>query len=68
MIKDEISLKIEYQLYEYLSKLKRGKLAQTNDRNHNLSLSEFINKLVKQTDFQEKILIITPDNQQLTLK
>ena len=67
MIKDEISLKIEYQLYEYLSKLKRGKLAQTNDRNHNLSLSEFINKLVKQTDFQEKILIITPDNQQLTL-
>ena len=66
-VKEDISLKIEYQLYEYLSKLKRGKLAQTNDRNHNLSLTEFINKLVKQTDFQERILIITPDNQQLTL-
>lgn len=66
-VKEQISLKVEYQLYEYLCKLQRGKLAQTNDRNHNLSFSEFISKLVKQTNFQEKILILTPDNQQLTL-
>lgn len=66
-VKEQISLKVEYQLYEYLCKLQRGKLAQTDDRNHNLSLSEFIGKLVKQTNYQEKILILTPDNQQLTL-
>lgn len=66
-VKEQVSLKVEYQLYEYLCKLQRGKLAQTDDRNHNLSLSEFISKLVKQTDFQEKILILTLDNQQLTL-
>lgn len=66
-VKEQVSLKVEYQLYEYLRKLQRGKLAQTDDRNHNLSLSEFISKLVKQTDFQEKIQILTPDNQQLTL-
>ena len=60
-------LKVEYQLYEYLCKIRRGKLAQTDDRNHNLSFSGFISNLVKQTDFKEKVIILTSDNQQLTL-
>ena len=62
-----VTLKIEYQLYEYLWKLQKGKLAQKDDRNHNLSFSEFISKLVQQTDFKEKVLILTSDNRQLTL-
>lgn len=60
-------LKVEYQLYEYLCKIQRGKLTQTDDRNHNLSFSGFICNLVQQTDFKEKVLILTSDNQQLTL-
>jgi DNA phosphorothioation-dependent restriction protein DptF len=60
-------LKVEYQLYEYLCKIQQGKLAQTNDRNHNLTFSGFISNLVQQTDFKEKVLILTSDNQQLTL-
>ena len=60
-------LKVEYQLYEYLCKIQRGKLAQTDDRNHSLSFSSFISNLVLQTDFREKVLILTSDNQQLTL-
>ena len=66
-VNSQIPLKIEYQLYEYLCKIQKGKLAQTDDRNHNLSFSEFISKLVQQTDFKEKVLILTSDNQQLTL-
>ena len=66
-VNTQIPLKIEYQLYEYLCKIQKGKLAQTGDRNHNLSFSEFISKLVQQTDFKEKVLILTSDNQQLTL-
>lgn len=62
-----VALKIEYQLYEYLCRIQKGKLAQKDDRNHNLSFSEFINKLVLQTDYREKVLILTSDNQQLTL-
>ncbi len=60
-------LKVEYQLYEYLCKIQQGKLAQTDDRNHNLTFSCFISNLVQQTDFKEKVLILTSDNQQLTL-
>lgn len=66
-VNESVPLKIEYQLYEYLCNILRGKLAQTDDRNHNLSFSEFIGKLVRQTDFKEKVLILTSDNQQLTL-
>ena len=66
-INTPVKLKIEYQLYEYLCKIQKGKLAQTDDRNHNLSFSEFISNLVKQTDYKEKVIILTPDNQQLTL-
>lgn len=60
-------LKVEYQLYEYLCQIQRGKLAQTDDRNHNLLFSSFIGNLVQQTDFREKVLILTSDNQQLVL-
>lgn len=66
-VNESISLKIEYQLYEYLCKIQQGKLALADDRNHNLSFSEFINKLVRQTDFRDKVIILTSDNQQLTL-
>lgn len=62
-----VALKIEYQLYEYLWRLQKGKLAQKNDRNHNLSFNEFISKLVQQTDYKEKVLILASDNKQLTL-
>ena len=60
-------LKVEYQLYEYLCKIQRGMLAQTDDRNQNLSFCSFINNLVQQSDFKEKVLILTSDNKQLTL-
>ena len=60
-------LKVEYQLYEYLCKIQCGKLAQMDDRNHNLLFYGFISNLVQQTDFKEKVIILTSDNQQLTL-
>jgi hypothetical protein len=50
-----------------LCSITQGKLAQANDRDHNLAFSDFISKLVRQTDYQKKITILTPDNQQLTL-
>lgn len=66
-INTPIPLKVEFQLYESLCRIKRGKLAQKIDRNHNLSFSEFISNLVKQTDFKDRVVILTADNRQLTL-
>lgn len=67
MINTQIPLKVEFQLYEYLCKIRKGKLAQTDDRNRNLSFSEFISNLVQQTKFKERVLILNSDNQQLML-
>lgn len=67
VINTQIPLKVEFQLYEYLCKIRKGKLAQTDDRNRNLSFSEFISNLVQQTKFKERVLILNSDNQQLTL-
>ena len=66
-INTPIPLKVEFQLYESLCRIKRGKLAQKIDRNHNLSFSEFISNLVKQTDFKDRVVILTSDNRQLIL-
>lgn len=66
-INTPIPLKVEFPLYESLYKIQRGKLAQKVDRNHNLSFSKFISNLVKQTDYKDRVLILTSDNQQLTL-
>ena len=66
-INTPIPLKVEFQLYESLCRIKRGKLAQKIDRNHNLSFSEFISNLVKQTDFKDRVVILTSDKRQLTL-
>ena len=61
-------LKVEYQLYEDLCKIKSGKLTLANERDHNLQFGKFINDLVLQTDYQDKVLILTPDNKQFILK
>ena len=67
IINTEIKLVVEYQLFEYLSRINNGKLAQMSDRNHNLAFNHFISELVGQSDFKDRICILTPDNHHLTL-
>ena len=62
------TLKVEYQLYEDLCKICKGKLTLATERDHNLLFGRFISELVLQTDFQNSILILSPDNKQFTLK
>jgi len=66
-VSSNIPLKVEYSLFEYLCKIQKGKLAQTDDRNQNLSFSKFINSLIQQSDYNERVIILTADNRQLTL-
>lgn len=61
-------LKVEYQLFEDLCNISNGKLTLDNERDHNLQFGKFISDLVLQTDYQEKVLILTPDNKQYILK
>ena len=67
-VKSPLTLKVEYQLYEDLCKICKGKLTLATERDHNLLFRRFISELVLQTDFQNSILILSPDNKQYTLK
>lgn len=60
-------LKLDFQLYEYICDISNGRLTLSSERDHNLAFSQFITNLIDQTDYQEKLLIITSDNKQLTL-
>lgn len=67
-IKKEVTLKVEYQLYEDLCKICNGKLTLATERDHNLQFGKFISELVLQTDYQNSIIILSPDNKLYTLK
>ncbi len=67
-VQNPLTLKVEYQLYEELCKICKGKLTLATERDHNLLFGRFISELVMQTDFQNSILILSPDNKQYTLK
>lgn len=67
-VNSPLTLKVEYQLYEEICKICKGKLTLATERDHNLLFGRFINELVMQTDYQNSIIIISPDNKQYTLK
>ena len=67
-VKSPLTLKVEYQLYEDLCKICKGKLTLATERDHNLLFGRFISELVLQTDFQNSIIVLSPDNKQYTLK
>lgn len=67
-VQKELTLKVEYQLYEDLCKICNGKLTLATERDHNLLFGKFISELVLQTDYQNSVMILSPDNKQFTLK
>lgn len=63
-----INLKMDYQLFEYLSSLEKGKLAITYESELNIEFSRFIRDLIKESASEKEVIIISSDNKQLSLK
>jgi DNA phosphorothioation-dependent restriction protein DptF len=63
-----IDLKMDYQLFEYLSSLEKGKLAITYESELNIEFSRFIRDLIKNSASDKEVIIISSDNKQLSLK
>ena len=63
-----IDLKMDYQLFEYLSSLKNGKLAITYESELNIEFSRFIRDLIKNSASDKEVIIISSDNKLLSLK
>ena len=63
-----LSLKMDYQLFEYLCFLEKGKLAITYESELNIEFSRFIRELVKNSSSDKEVIIISSDNKQLSLR
>ena len=63
-----IELKMDFQLFEYLSSLEKGKLAITYESELNIEFSRFIRELIKNSASDKEVIIISSDNKQLSLK
>ena len=65
---NEIDLKMDFQLFEYLSSLEKGKLAITYESELNIEFSRFIRDLIKNSASDKEVIIRSSDNRQLSLK
>lgn len=63
-----VSLKVDYQLFEYISSLEKGKLAINYESELNIEFSRFIRELVQNSASDKEVIIISSDNKQLSLK
>ena len=68
-VKDtRIPLKMDYQLFEYISSLEKGKLAITYESELNIEFSRYIRELIKNSASDKEVIIISSDSKQLSLK
>lgn len=63
-----IPLKMDYQLFEYISSLEKGKLAITYESELNIEFSRYIRELIKNSASDKEVIIISSDNKQMSLK
>lgn len=63
-----IPLKMDYQLFEYISSLEKGKLAITYESELNIEFSRYIRELIKNSSSDKEVIIISSENKQLSLK
>lgn len=63
-----VDLKMDYQLYEYICSLEKGKLPITYESELNMEFSRFIRELIKYSSGDKEVVIISSDEKTVTLK
>lgn len=63
-----IPLKMDYQLFEYICSLEKGKLAISYESELNIEFSRYIRELIKNSASDKEVIIISSDNKQMSLK
>lgn len=62
-----IRFKVDFNFFTYLSEVASGKLQHKKSREKCVAFRTFINQIIKETEYQEELIILTPDNNRLTL-
>ena len=63
----KVFLRMDYQLYSYLYKLNKGKLALSYENDKNISFCSFVRELTKYCDCNQDISVVRADANELTL-
>lgn len=58
---DLASLRMDFQLYSYLTELNRGKLALSYENEKDLTFSRFVRKLIEKCNCEQEITVIRSD-------
>ena len=64
----QIPLKMDFQLFEYISSLTKGKLAITYESELNIEFSRYIRELIKNSASDKEITIVSSDGKRLALR
>lgn len=64
---DSVSLRMDFQLYSYLTQLNRGKLAVSYENEKDLTFSRFVRKLIEKCNCEQEITVVRSDTGVLEL-
>lgn len=62
-----VPLRIDYQLYEYLSCLNNGRLSLNFESTKNMAFSHFVRRLVSLSNSSDEVIIMTSENRKYIL-
>ena len=63
-----VELKMDYQLFEYICSLEKGKLPITYESELNMEFSRFIRELIKYSSGDKEVVIISSDEKTVCLR
>ena len=64
---DQISLFMNYQLYEYLSLLEKGRFAVSYNNDRDIAFSKFLRDLAEKSDQSEEVIFYSVEDKEFTL-
>ena len=65
--REQISLFMNYQLYEYLSLLEKGRFAVSYNNDRDIAFSKFLRKLAEKSEQSEEVIFYSVEGKELTL-
>ena len=67
VLSEVVPLPIDYQLYEYLTRLYKGRLSLNFESTKNMAFSHFVRRLVSLSNSSDEVIIMTSENRKYIL-
>ena len=67
VLSEVVPLRIDYQLFEYLTCLYNGRLSLNFESTKNMAFSHFVRRLVSLSNSSDEVIVMTSENQKYIL-